>query len=367
MEFVYRLYFLSLVAMFKQTPPPVLAYTAQQLADFVGATVLGCAEQLVSSIAPIERAKSGELTFIAKKNFLTYLEKSQASVIILQNAPAIKTSATLILAKNPELAYAKIASLFEKRYESFSGIHATAIVDETAKIDSSATIGPYCIIGANVVIGAHTVLHGQVVVSAEVEIGNHCILYSHVTLYPRTKLGHRVNLHSGVILGAEGFGLANDQGKWHKIPQLGRVIIEDDVDIGANTTIDRGAIEDTLIETGVKIDNLVQIGHNCRIGAHTAIAGCVGIAGSTTVGRHCLIGGAASINGHIQICDGTMIAGTAMVTKSIKTPGFYASGTGLQEAKDWKRSLVRFHQLDHLAKRLSRLERLDSIEKGESV
>ncbi len=195
------------------------------------------------------------------------------------------------------------------------------------------------------------------VIGEDSRIGEYCRIYSRVTLYHGIRLGDRVIIHSGAVIGADGFGLAHDGQQWIKIPQIGRVIVGDDVEIGANTTIDRGALQDTVIGQGVKIDNLVQIGHNVKIGDHTAMAGCVGIAGSTEIGRHCMIGGSASISGHLEIANGVILTGTSVVGQSISEPGVYSSGIGVQKNSLWRRNTLRFHQLDDMAKRLRHLEK----------
>ncbi|MBU1559128.1 MAG: UDP-3-O-(3-hydroxymyristoyl)glucosamine N-acyltransferase, partial [Gammaproteobacteria bacterium] len=200
------------------------------------------------------------------------------------------------------------------------------------------------------------------------KLGDNCRLWPKVTLYYDVQLGHRAIIHSGVVIGSDGFGIAPYQGKWQKVPQLGGVRIGNDVEIGANTTIDRGAIDHTVIEDSVKLDNQIQIAHNVYIGAYTAIAGCVGVAGSATIGKHCLIGGASNINGHITITDGVIVTGMSMVTNSIKEPGIYSSGTGVMENRNWQKNVVRFRQLDKIARQLNCLEEElhDHIKNGES-
>lgn len=265
-----------------------------------------------------------------------------------------------LVVKNPELAFAKALSFFEKRPVIEAGIHPSVVMGKNCHIDSSASIAAGCVIGEEVRIGSHAIISANTVIGDRVEIGTDFYCYSQVSLYHDIVIGDRVILHSGAVIGADGFGLANDRGRWIKIPQIGRVVLGNDVEVGANTTIDRGALEDTIIEDGVKIDNLVQIAHNVRIGANTVIAGCSGVAGSTDVGRHCMIGGGVCINDHITIADGVIITGMAMVLHSIDVPGIYSSGTGLQTNREWRKSAVRFQQLDKMAKRLQNLERLKS-------
>lgn len=330
-------------------PHPTLMSTMKsfpiaELAQIISAKVIGDDQAIISQIAPISRAKSGELTFLTSNAYRRYLRETKASAVILSQENCVDCPTTALIVDNPEYAFARIAQLFNPIQKPAAGIHATALIAKSASVDSSASIGAYCVIGENVVIGPKTVLHSGVIIHDDVVIGSDCLFYSHVTLYHRVSLGNRVILHSGVVIGADGFGLAHHQGRFEKIPQLGSVVIADDVEVGANTCIDRGALDNTIIETGVKIDNLVQIAHNVVIGAHSVIAGCSGIAGSTTIGRHCMVGGYTAIGGHLTICDGAIFTGSSMVTKSVKEPGIYSSGTGLLPNADWRKAVVRFRQ-----------------------
>ena len=336
-------------------------YTLNELAAAVGATVQGDGGCKIHNIASIARAKEGEVSFLIDRKYQKYLTRTKASAILLDKklATSCPVNVHALIMKNPRLGFIKLLALFRPQSLPSKGIHSTAVVGKNCRIHHTVSIGPYVVIGMNVAIGARTVIGAGTSIGSNSQVGADCCLYSKVTLYHETILGDRNIIHSGVVIGADGFGLMQDKERrqWIDIPQVGRVVVGDDVEIGANTTIDRGALDDTIIGNDVKIDNLVMVGHNVQIGDHTAIAGCAGIAGSTTVGRHCMIGASAGLNGHITVCDDVVITGMAMIQKSITKPGIYSSGTGMQTNWEWRRSAARFRQLDALAKRLKRLER----------
>jgi UDP-3-O-[3-hydroxymyristoyl] glucosamine N-acyltransferase len=264
----------------------------------------------------------------------------------------------LLRVKNPYLAYAQVSVLFDKKPACTPGVHVSAVVDPSASIAVSACIGPNVVIEANVVVGDKTVIEAGSVIGDHTVIGKQCHIHRNVTVYHSVSMGDRVTIHSGAVIGADGFGFApKPGGGWQKIHQLGSVSIGSDVDIGANTTIDRGALGDTVIADGVIIDNLVQIAHNVHIGKNTAIAGCVGIAGSASIGANCTLAGGVGLVGHITIADNVHITGMTMVTKSIQEAGSYSAGTPMTTTAEWKRNAVRFSQLDGMAKRLSDLEK----------
>ncbi|HLD16681.1 MAG TPA: UDP-3-O-(3-hydroxymyristoyl)glucosamine N-acyltransferase [Coxiellaceae bacterium] len=336
-------------------------FTLKEIAEALGARLKGDPGCVITGIAPIQKAKAGDICFLNNLYYREFLKDSQASAVVLSPENAEFCSTNALITENPYLGFAKMAHLFYQRPSIPAGVHPTAVIATSAHIDPSASIGAYCVIGNYVTIGANSIVRAHTILGDEVKIGNDCYLYENVTIYHRVTVGHRVTLHSGVIIGADGFGLAkDDKHQWVKIPQVGGVTIGNDVEVGANTCIDRGALEDTLIEEGVKLDNLIQVGHNVRIGAHTAIAGCVAIAGSANIGRYCMIGGAASINGHISIADRTMIGATASVANTIKQPGAYSSGVPAQPHKKWRRILGRLMQLEDIMRRLRKLERLNA-------
>jgi UDP-3-O-[3-hydroxymyristoyl] glucosamine N-acyltransferase len=286
-----------------------------------------------------------------------YLSTTQASAVILTQEDAATCSVNKVITPYPYYVYAKIAEFFIKPVLFPSGIHATAIVGDGCHIDPSAYIGPYCVIGKQVNIGAHAVVGPNCQIGDLVNIGEFACLDGRVTIYHRVKIGKQSRLASGVVVGGDGFGFAPYQGTFYKVPQLGSVTIGNYVDIGANTTIDRGAVDDTIIEDGVKLDNLIQIGHNVRIGANTVIAGCTGVAGTAVIGKNCMIGGACSINGHLTIVDNVILTGTSSVSKSILKPGVYSSGLfNLDENRRWRKAHARINRIEELAQRIKDLE-----------
>jgi UDP-3-O-[3-hydroxymyristoyl] glucosamine N-acyltransferase len=232
-------------------------------------------------------------------------------------------------------------------------LHPSAAIDPSARIDASASVGPFVAVGARTRIGAGCVVGPGCTIGEDCDIGNGCELDARVTLVTRVRLGQRVRIHPGAVLGADGFGLAMDAGRWIKVPQLGGVRIGDDCEIGANTCIDRGALDDTVLEEDVRLDNQIQVGHNVHIGAHTAMAGCSAVAGSARIGRYCLIGGGAGVLGHLEICDRVTVTAMSLVTHSIREPGEYSSGTPLTDNRTWRKNAARFKQLDTIARRLA--------------
>jgi UDP-3-O-[3-hydroxymyristoyl] glucosamine N-acyltransferase len=255
-----------------------------------------------------------------------------------------------------------IAGYFNDKPTYTAGIHPSAVIGAGCQIDPTAVIGPNCVLGDDVIIGANVVIGPGCSIGECSEVDDASHLDANVTLYHKIKIGKRVMIASGTVIGSDGFGIAKHKGVWHKVPQLGRVIIGDDVEIGSNCSIDRGAIDDTVIEAGVKLDNLIQIGHNVQIGAGTAIAGCVGISGSTTIGKNCLIGGGSGFAGHITIADNVMVTGATAVSKSIREPGVYSSGVGgVVTNLEWRKNSARLHRLDGLMQRVKALEALMEV------
>ena len=311
------------------------------------------AEQLclkLEGIGNLTTANSQQLSFLANPHYLPSLANSQAGAVLTtsdhQSKVAQNTVALIVAA--PYLAYASASQLFA-RTSLFKGIHPSAVIAENAVIGNQVTVGPFCMIGEGVQIGDRSVLDAHVVIEANSSIGTDCVLKSQVVIGHDCVLGNRVRLHAGVSIGSEGFGFAPTSNPsvtgWERIAQLGRVVIGDDVRIGSQTCIDRGAIDDTVIGNHVIIDNLVQVAHNVRIGDGTAIAAQTGIAGSTTIGKRCIIGGAVGITGHIEIADDVTLSGMTMVTKSITKAGSYSSGTAAMPTANWRRAAVRFRQL----------------------
>ena len=332
-------------------------YTLQELASFLSTGFQGDSNCLITGIGSLGKAMPGQISFLKDSHYCKYLTVTKASAVIVNPKHAKQASGNLLIANDPYLAYAKISILFDDRPEILPGVHATVLVEEDCEIGENVSIGPYCVIGHRVKIGKNTQIESGCVIGDDVVIGEKTRLCANVVLYHKIKIGKHCLFHSGVVVGSDGFGNANEKGIWHKIYQLGTVVVGNDVEVGANTTIDRGTIEDTIIEDGVKLDNQIQIGHNVHIGAHTAIAGCVGIAGSTKIGRYCMIGGCVGINGHIEITDGVIITGKSAIGKSINKPGIYSSGIPAMSHRIWGRVLVRLTQLEDIVRRLNVLEK----------
>lgn len=331
-------------------------YRLQQLAEQLDAQLIGDPDQLITGIATLEAAQPHQISFLANPAYQKYLPNTQAGAVLLKEAFIAECPCSALVLPNPYLAYAHLSQLFDPMAQQVAGIHPTACISASAQVDSRAQIGAHVVIEAGATVGAYSSIGANSYVGADTRIGERCRIYPNVTLYHGVTIGQQVTIHSGCVIGGDGFGFANDRGRWVKIAQLGGVVIGDHVEIGANTNIDRGALDDTQIASYVIIDSQVQIAHNVKVGEGTAIAGCVGIAGSAEIGRNCLIGGASNISGHLQICDGVMLNMTTNVTRSITQPGAYSSGTGLMEIKAWRKNAVRFSQLDQLAKRIKVLE-----------
>ncbi|MBA1262819.1 UDP-3-O-(3-hydroxymyristoyl)glucosamine N-acyltransferase [Stutzerimonas sp. NM35] len=332
-------------------------YTLGELAEQLGATLRGEAAQSVTGLATLQDAGPQQLSFLANAQYRKYLASTRAGAVLLTPKDAEGYPGTALLVANPYLAYARISHLFETRPKAAGGIHPSAIVDPRAKIDPSASIGAQVVIEADAWIGADVVIGAQSFVGARSRVGAGGRLASRVTLCHDVCIGERVVIQPGAVIGGEGFGFANEKGNWEKIAQLGGVRIGDDVEIGANTTIDRGALSDTLIGNGVKLDNQIMIAHNVQIGDNTAIAGCAGISGSAKIGRNCMLAGGVGLVGHIEICDNVFVTGMTMVTRSITEPGSYSSGTAMQPAAEWRKSAARIRHLDEMARRLQQVEK----------
>lgn len=334
-------------------------YTLQYLSEFLSAKLIGDQECVINKIAPLHLAEEGSISFLEKSSYRSFLTTTKATAVILRSddVTMAQQGQNMLIVDDPYVAYAKISVLFANLLPLKDGKHPTAIIGENCVIDSSVKIGANCVIGNNVTIGKNTVLHSGCIIGDNVCIGEDNYFYYNVTIYYGVCIGNKCIIHSGVVIGADGFGMANERGVWHKIYQLGRVVIKDSVEIGANTTIDRGALEDTIIGNGVKLDNQIQVAHNVCIGDHTAIAGCVAIAGSTKIGKHCMIGGGASINGHIEIASGTIITGCSNIYKSIDKPEVYASVIPAMPHRSWWRILKHLMKIDDIINRIKALEK----------
>ena len=325
-------------------------FAASELAERFGLELRG-EDRQVSGVGTLAGADATQLSFLANPRYRGQLADTAAGVVVLRAEEIEARAGTALLARDPYVAFAKIAALFERKPARPAGIHPSAAVDASAQVDASAHVGAHVSIGARSRIGAGASIGPGCVIGDDCEVGVGCELVARVTLVTRVRLGKRVLAHAGAVLGADGFGIAMDHGHWIKVPQLGGVVVGDDCEIGANTTIDRGALGDTVLEDDVRLDNQIQVGHNVRIGAHTAMAGCSAIAGSATIGRHCLVGGGAGILGHLEVCDRVVITAMSLVTHSIREPGEYSSGTPLMDNRSWRKSAARFRQLDDIARR----------------
>ena len=339
-----------------------LEITLKQLSDKLGLE-LSLSEGsdpnlLIDSCSPLDSSKPTHLSFLANPKYNSLLSSTNAGVVILSPDSLDSCPTNALISDDPYLSFAQAVHLFAPAIKvAADGIDASCKIDKTAKVDPSACIGPNVVISEGAVISSGVQIGANTVISAGVKIGKNTIIYPNVSIYYNVTLGNNIVIHSGCVIGSDGFGIAKDKsGDWLKIPQIGSVIIEDNVEIGSNTCIDRGALGNTHIKSGVKIDNLVQIAHNVIIGENTAIAANSGVAGSAKVGANCLIGGASGINGHISLCDNVMLAGMSMVTKSIDEPGMYASGLPAKPQKQWHKQVARFNRLDKLSERLKGLE-----------
>jgi len=334
--------------------------TAYRLADIAarfGGCVLGEGNTPINQVATLDSAQDGNITFLASSKYRAQLLTTRAGAIILGDADAESTSLPRIVCNNPYAYFAKVSAFLNPLPQTLPGIHPSAVIGEGAQIDPSAQIAAHVVIGTNACIGAGCVIMEGCSIGDGVTIGADSRLYPRVVVYHDCVLGQRLIVHSGVVIGADGFGIAMDEGRWLKIPQIGRVVIGDDVEIGANTTIDRGALDDTVIEEGVKLDNQIQVAHNVRIGAHTAIAGCVGIAGSATIGRYCRIGGSAGILGHLKIADHVEISSFTLIGKSIHEPGSYTGIFPFSKYEEWRKNASHLRHLDVLADKVKILQK----------
>jgi UDP-3-O-[3-hydroxymyristoyl] glucosamine N-acyltransferase len=340
-----------------------LAAAVSALADgHLTARIVGDGQRTIAAVAPLEQAGAEHLSFLSNPRYRRLAADTRAGALVLSEAdfqalfPNGSPGCVLIVCEAPYAWFAFAAQSLAPRSQTAPGCAPSAVVHPTAQVDATSSIGPLAVIEEGAWIGPQVQVGAGSFVGRQVRIGEASRLYPGVRIYHGCRIGARCVLHSGCVIGADGFGFAPFQGRWIKIPQTGAVSIGDDVEVGAGSTIDRGAMGDTVIEEGVKIDNLVQIGHNCRIGAHAAIAGCVGIAGSTTIGRRCQLGGASMIQGHITIADDSVIAGATAITRDIRQPGFYTGIYPFMLNRDWERSAAVLRHLDELRERIRQLE-----------
>ena len=342
--------------------PGAVSTTLGALAVRFGCELQGDPGIEVDAVATLQNAAPRTIAFLANPKYRKHLATTRAAAVILDPKLAAQCPVAALLSPNPYALYARIAAVLHPEPPVEPGIHARAVVEPGAQVDPTASVGAGAVIEPGARIGARARIGSGCVVMANASVGADTRLVANVTLGRGVVLGERCLLHPGVVVGGDGFGLAPDRAGWVKVPQLGTVRIGNDVEIGSSTTIDRGAIEDTVIEDGVKLDNQIQIGHNVRVGAHTAIAGCTGVSGSTTIGSRCLIGGMVGIAGHLTIADDVVVTGRTFVNNSIAEKGTYSGGLPMDEAKRFRRNAARFRRLDELARRVNRL---DDSEEGD--
>lgn len=331
--------------------------TLAELAQRFNLTCVSNGNTRIQGVCSLRGGDAGCIAFLSDEAYLPHLQGTQAGAVILSAGFADRSPVPSLIAEDPYLAFARIANFLNDRYRPAKGVHATACVSGDAEIHPSAHVGAHAVIEAGSRVGAETVIGPGCVLGRGCEVGENCRLHARVTLSEGVRTGNGVTVESGAVIGSRGFGLVPDNGSWVPVPQSGRVVIGNDVEVGANTTIDRGTLDDTVISDGVKLDNQIQIGHNVFIGAHTAISGSTGIAGSTRIGSHCVIGGQVGISDHVTITDHVMIAAKSGISKSIDESGIYSSAMPSMKATLWRRQLARIRLLGKLQERVRKLEK----------
>ena len=327
------------------------------LAERFDCELVGDADAEVTHVATLANADARALSFLANPAYREQLAGTQAGAVLLKAEDAEYSPVNVLISDDPYLSFARIARALHPLPEQRPGVHPSAVVDPDAKVAGSAYVGPHALVAARAEISANAHVGPGCIVGERCALGESSRLTANVTLVQDVRIGQRSIVHPGAVLGSDGFGNAMSPSGWVKVPQVGGVQIGDDVEIGANTTIDRGAIEDTVIENGVRLDNLIQIAHNVRIGEHTAIAATTGISGSTTIGKRCMLAGRVGIVGHVNVCDDVIITGAAVVTKDITEPGVYSGSFVAEKDSDWKRRVVKFKRLDKVIDRIAALEK----------
>lgn len=332
-------------------------YTLEQLAEKLGLRVDGDVSQVIRRIATLANADAESISFLADSRYRKYLQDNQAGAVILREDDRQYFAGNALISDNPYLSYAQLSALFAPVPDDELLIHERAVIHPDANLGTNVRIGANAVVGKGAQLADDVTIGPGSVVGEGSVVGKGSTLHANVSVYHDCYIGERAVIHSGAVIGSDGFGFANTGGKWVKIHQLGRVVIGNDVEIGANTSIDRGAIEDTVIGDGVILDNQIQIAHNVRVGNHTAMAGCVGVAGSADIGANCAIGGGVGILGHLKIADGVTVTAMSLVPGSIKESGVYSSGTPLEPKAHWQKNYIRFKQLDDMARRIKALEK----------
>jgi len=333
------------------------SYTIKELALELGADIQGDETLVITSVATLENAGAGQLSFLANSKYRAQLESTHASAVLISPKELDGFSGNAIVLNDPYVGFARVSQLLDTTPKAAQGIHPSAVIHPTAKLGEGVALGANVVIAENVILGEQVQIGAGSVVGQDSILGSGTRLWANVTIYHDVHLGQDCIIHSGAVIGSDGFGYANERGQWVKIPQTGGVRVGDRVEIGASTTVDRGAIEHTEIHDGVILDNQVQIAHNDIIGENTAIAGNSTVAGSTRIGKYCIIGGNSAVAGHLSVADGTHISGATNVTSIIRKPGVYSSATIAMDNKLWRRNTVRFRQLDELFQRVKKLEK----------
>ncbi|MGB1262775.1 MAG: UDP-3-O-(3-hydroxymyristoyl)glucosamine N-acyltransferase [Cognaticolwellia sp.] len=334
-----------------------MSYTLADIAEKIGAVVHGDKQCEISSIATLAEATTGQIAFLSNRKYSAQLASAQASAVIVTEADADKCQHNALVMDNPYMGYALVAQLLDTTPKPANAIHPSAVIAEDVTLGEGVTIGANAVVEAGVTIGNNVSVGAGSFIGIAAKIGANSTIWSNISIYHGVVIGENCAIHANSVVGSDGFGYANNQGAWVKIPQLGTVIIGDNVEIGASTTIDRGALGNTIINNGVILDNQIQIAHNVVIGENTAIAACSVIAGSTQVGKNCVIAGLVGINGHINIADGCVFTGMTMVTKSLTEPGVYSSGMPCQPNKEWHKNNARIRKLESLTKRVANVEK----------
>ena len=338
-----------------------------ELAVRYGCELRGDPDAVVDRVASLDAAGEGSLSFLANPQYRRHLASTRATAVVLDEASAADCTVAALVARNPYATYARIAQLLHPRPLPAPGCHPSAIVEAGAQVDPTASIGAGALVQSGARIGPRASIGPGSLVLSGASIGADSMLVAHVTVCDHSVVGERCVLHPGAVIGGDGFGHAPDRDGYVRVPQIGRAVIGNDVDIGCNSNVDRGAIGDTVIGDGVRIDNLVQIGHNVRVGEHTVIAALVGISGSTVIGRRCMLAGQVGVAGHLEIADDVILTGRTMVTASIRKAGVYSSGIPADEARRFRRNAARFTRLDELARRVRALERSGDAVTGEDT
>jgi len=337
-----------------------MGLSLKYLADSLNLKYEGDPESIIQSVGALANATTNDLCFVQNEKYFEKLSNSDClTAIVPLDFDFSKIDKRYLFSANPQFSFVQAIHLLEPERTglSLTSTHASSQISSSAKLGAGVSVGALSVIGDNVIIGSGTSIGAGCIIERDVKIGNNCLFHTRVTLCREVIIGNNCILQSGAVLGGDGFGLVMHEEKWHKVPQIGIVILEDDVEVGANTTIDRGTLDNTVVEQGCKLDNLIQVGHNVRIGAHTAVASHVAIAGSVIIGRYCQISGCVGIVGHLKIVDNVIVTAQSLVTKSINKPGVYSSGTPLQNNKDWHKNNARYKVLDKLARSVDSLKK----------